>query len=1321
MRQAGRFQAAIGRLRGRTAGILAALAAALATALATALALGGAAAGSEGPLPLLGSVGSYGAGAGQMENPRGIAVHQGASGPIIYIADQLNERIDALDAAGKFVLTFGAKVNATKVKEAEAGKAVSPEEENVCTAASGDLCKAAESGAAGGQMKAPVGVAADPSSGDVYVESFSNHRIEKYTPEGKFLLAFGGKVNKKKSEEAKPAAEEDLCAAGEECQAGVTAAAGSAGEGTFHPWAIGPLLAVGSKGTVYVGDEDEVQKFSSEGHYLGRVELAGAGKVSALAVGPEGNLFVKSTSKAGVREYSASGSEVRALDGESTAVRGIAVSAGGDVYIVDQSPSAHVLVYGPSGELLKEGGAGRIEDEAQGIAVAGTGKAPATTVYVTSMILDSAAHLSLLGEAPSEGLPAPEVAAQAVVADEPQSATLAAQINPYFGTASWYVQYGRTTAYEGGSVPAPPGSALGPPIFGNEEARLTITGLAPGTLYHYRFVAVDSAGTTYGPDATLQTLALGQLGLPDGRVYEQVSPVDKGGTNAGISGRAEEGHITEKPEDIYAQASPEGEGLLYLGNGTFPGVEAHSGAEEYYVANRTASGWVSRGALPAGYGAASESFAAERPLFLVPARNLRSMLFSALGSFVAADPVTGDGSESEGIYLSGEDTAVEPQWLSAPQIASPFPAPGALSHSGMYPAGASPNLKRIYFAYPGTLLPEDVARAANIVPGPGHAEIASGFYEWSEGTLRSAALKPSGIAEGPYDPFGAVPAAVSSQGSASPYEVTPDGYFNEVSEDGSKAFFLSPEPEYCVGAGRRKTAHCEIEASIQAYEACKAKGCSLSETPAFKDPVELYVRENGVPKLISADELAGGAPAPAYVEKARDLVTGVSEFDDSVTSGGGGVRPYIYASPDGSRVFFASRDRLTAEAPEPAADEQDALGTASEAAPKLYEYDLETSTLRYLASSERFESSFAPMGQILASSRNGSSFVQVRYSAQTEKPGGLLLWREGKAQPIAEWTPPAIEGQGTEVRVAPLSMTANGETVVFESNAVLWPAGGSPGAFNNSPAHDQVYRYEVASGRLSCLSCAPQGITPSGDAHLSSDDDPAFQGFAVARLTGSVGVSANGRRVFFDSPERLVAQATNGQRDVYEWEAGGEGGCAQAEGCIYLISPGTANGPSFYLASDESGANVFFTTTAAILPADTDGSYNVFDARIDGGFPATATPVGCGESCQSPPPALGAPAPLLSAAAGPSGNIKAAAPKKAKKKGAKGRGTSAAKRRLKRCLARARRIKSAAKRHTAMAGCRARARKGRATRVRARRRRAGRRASRRRREEGSRR
>src|SRR5271163_515189 len=136
---------------------------------------------------------------------------------------------------------------------------------------------------------------------------------------------------------------------------------------------------------------------------------------------------------------------------------------------------------------------------------------------------------------------------------------------------------------------------------------------------------------------------------------------------------------------------------------------------------------------------------------------------------------------------------------------------------------------------------------------------------------------------------------------------------------------------------------------------------------------------------------------------------------------------------------------------------------------------------------------------------------------------------------------------------------------------------------------------EGAPGRLTCVSCNPKRETPPvGDALLTGEGGgvgPASE----AALTRNL--SENGQRVFFDTPDALLDTDTNtgtspgceGEEtgcDVYEWEADGEGSCrseTQDEGCLYLISSGTASEQSYFGDASANGNNIFFFTRQALV------------------------------------------------------------------------------------------------------------------------------------------
>jgi len=132
-------------------------------------------------------------------------------------------------------------------------------------------------------------------------------------------------------------------------------------------------------------------------------------------------------------------------------------------------------------------------------------------------------------------------------------------------------------------------------------------------------------------------------------------------------------------------------------------------------------------------------------------------------------------------------------------------------------------------------------------------------------------------------------------------------------------------------------------------------------------------------------------------------------------------------------------------------------------------------------------------------------------------------------------------------------------------------------------------------------------------------------------------MSADGVRVFFDTPDPLVPQDINGKRDVYEWEEQGVGSCpvGHTGGCVYLVSSGAGPSESFFVDNSESGSDVFFATADELVPGDTDHGYDIYDARVGGGFPQPPVAAGCfGDACQGP---LGAA--MLSTAPGGSATL----------------------------------------------------------------------------------
>ncbi|MGN6663606.1 MAG: hypothetical protein ACTHK6_05300 [Solirubrobacterales bacterium] len=261
----------------------------------------------------------------------------------------------------------------------------------------------------------------------------------------------------------------------------------------------------------------------------------------------------------------------------------------------------------------------------------------------------------------------------------------------------------------------------------------------------------------------------------------------------------------------------------------------------------------------------------------------------------------------------------------------------------------------------------------------------------------------------------------------------------------------------------------------------------------------------------------------------------------------------------------------------------------------------------------------------------------------------LYLSEEGKVRFVATVTQRDVEGEErpdgqtdglglfTEgvgsgaVAIDPSRTTPDGTVLLFESRANLdsYDPGGSP----------EIYRYDSVANRLHCISCIPTNLPATEGARLESIA-PLQGGGEPFSSSGFVpNLRPDGLRVFFESTEPLVSSDTDETQDVYEWEEQGVGSCTRAEGCVYLISSGQSAADNYLYGVSQNGDDVFFITGDTLVAGD-DETRSIYDARVNGGFPAEPSTVPCvGETCRpglSPPPVFAAPA---KAATGAKDNI----------------------------------------------------------------------------------
>jgi hypothetical protein len=80
-------------------------------------------------------------------------------------------------------------------------------------------------------------------------------------------------------------------------------------------------------------------------------------------------------------------------------------------------------------------------------------------------------------------------------------ATVGGTIDPRGREGSWQVEYGTTSRYGRATAPTPVAGS------GARDVGAVLTGLAPGTTYHWRITLATTAGTVAGADATFTTPA----------------------------------------------------------------------------------------------------------------------------------------------------------------------------------------------------------------------------------------------------------------------------------------------------------------------------------------------------------------------------------------------------------------------------------------------------------------------------------------------------------------------------------------------------------------------------------------------------------------------------------------------------------------------------------------------------------------------------------------------------------------------------------------------------------------------------------------------
>jgi hypothetical protein len=251
---------------------------------------------------------------------------------------------------------------------------------------------------------------------------------------------------------------------------------------------------------------------------------------------------------------------------------------------------------------------------------------------------------------------------------------------------------------------------------------------------------------------------------------------------------------------------------------------------------------------------------------------------------------------------------------------------------------------------------------------------------------------------------------------------------------------------------------------------------------------------------------------------------------------------------------------------------------------------------------------FVARGQLVA----GAPTFPFNYQSTKPSSGAKLYrWRWNGGDPTVDYLGPYttfrfggssqsdIEYNLSEQR---RRVTPDGRYLVIDSALALDPA-------VDRDADIDVYRWSQAEG-WRCASCQLPGAASMGPADAGGQQEmtnPYF--WELVSYEPAITLSDDGR-VFFQSADSLLPADVNAPgcthkdefyfdlalscQDVYEWD----------DGTLSLLSAGTPTSDGNVLVgSTPSGRDVLFYTRDKLVGWDKDGNMDIYDARVNGGFP----------------------------------------------------------------------------------------------------------------------
>jgi hypothetical protein len=731
------------------------------------------------------------------------------------------------------------------------------------------------------------------------------------------------------------------------------------------------------------------------------------------------------------------------------------------------------------------------------------------------------------------------------------TATLEAEVNP-LGTANTtgYFEYVDEAGFQASGFEAALKAPVGPALsFGGGETPVVqstlVSGLSPGTTYHYRFVGTNgliAPKEIDGEAETFRTFASGQQPLADGRGWELVSPAQKNSAEVAVPG-VRSGLVNREHMSPISAAAGSGEAITYTSWTSF-GDPAGAHADSQYLSRRTATGWSTANISPFGV--------FQHPLDLAYRGFSADLRFG--GVVTSEPPLTAEAQAGiENLYLrDNQSGALQALTIEAPELAL------GEGFCADY-AGASADGSRAIFAGKGAMT------------GTG-ALAGSGFslYEWSAGGgLALVSVLPGG-APAPPDPksgFGA--AAFNCTVAQKPIR-------NAISADGSVIFWTY--------GGEYEGAKEPLFVRVDATETVQVDGKPAEKPGAEKPGAGPY----GGGKFWAANSAGTMAVfvAPGLLTKGAKAKNQLYRFNTAdhtladLTPGkvDPEIEGVIGASEDGNYVYFVGRGDLSAE-------EENATGQkALQGANNLYLSH--AGAVRFIGrlsaldegdwsrAPETLSARVSPDGRTLAfltvesqalsqydntiatgsHCQPNTSLVESGLVGDPHCPEAYLYDADANALTCASCSPAGSRPLGparlpgwSNPFEGPRYLSDDGSRLFFESRDVL-------SAADRNERRD-VYEFE-REGSGTCSAESPDFLPSSGAClSLVSDGRSSDESYLLD-------ASASGRDVFFSTRSVLSGWDTNETYDVYDAREGGgfpepptPGSPCEGEGCRPPASP----------------------------------------------------------------------------------------------------------------------------------------------------------------------